>query len=56
MDSILVNGKGAVNCLPQQELNSLVNPNLATVLQQANLQVTDKGSVLRHIEQLKYEV
>ncbi|MCJ1286312.1 hypothetical protein MMC26_005657 [Xylographa opegraphella] len=43
VDSILVNGKGAVNCQPQSLLNSLVNPNLGHLLMAANLTVTDKG-------------
>ncbi|MCJ1390149.1 hypothetical protein MMC18_003007 [Xylographa bjoerkii] len=43
VDSILVNGKGAVNCQPQSLLNSLVNPNLGHLLMAANLTVSDKG-------------
>ncbi|MCJ1399074.1 hypothetical protein MMC11_002276 [Xylographa trunciseda] len=43
VDSILVNGKGAINCQPQALLNSLVNPNLGHLLMAANLTVSDKG-------------
>lgn len=43
VDSILVNGKGAVNCQPQSFLNSLINPNLGHLLAASNLTVSDKG-------------
>ena len=43
VDSILVNGKGSVQCLSQSELNTYVNPNLAVILKQSNLTVSDKG-------------
>jgi FtsP/CotA-like multicopper oxidase with cupredoxin domain len=44
VDSILLNGKGAVNCQPQSLLDAQVNPNLGKLLQAANLSVSDKGS------------
>ncbi len=43
VDSILVNGKGSVNCKPQELLNKMVNPHLAVLLKDANTTVSDKG-------------
>ena len=45
MDSLLVNGKGAVNCQSQNTLTSLLNPNLLAILRKSNLTVSDKGYV-----------
>ena len=43
VDSILMNGKGSVNCQPQSLLNELTNPNLAMLLKATNQSVSDKG-------------
>ena len=43
VDSILINGKGQENCLPQSEINSLTNPALAPILN--GTQLTPKGYV-----------
>ncbi|KAJ4359831.1 uncharacterized protein N0V89_000387 [Didymosphaeria variabile] len=43
VDSLLVNGKGAVDCWSREELTKYTNPAVAPVLQQANLSMTDKG-------------
>ena len=45
MDSLLVNGKGGVNCQTQKFLTSLLNPNLLAILRKSNLTVSDKGYV-----------
>ena len=41
MDSVLFNGKGAVNCQPQSFLDNLIGPALASLLDGSKL--TDKG-------------
>ncbi|KAF3006914.1 hypothetical protein E8E13_011206 [Curvularia kusanoi] len=44
MDSLLVNGKGAVDCWSRAELNQFTSPALVPVLAQAgNLELSDKG-------------
>jgi FtsP/CotA-like multicopper oxidase with cupredoxin domain len=43
MDSLLVNGKGAVNCWSREEIARFTNPGIAPVLTQGNLELTDKG-------------
>ncbi|KAL1594827.1 hypothetical protein SLS59_008640 [Nothophoma quercina] len=43
MDSLLVNGKGAVDCWSRQEINQFTSPGIAPVLMQSNLELTDKG-------------
>jgi FtsP/CotA-like multicopper oxidase with cupredoxin domain len=43
MDSLLLNGKGAVDCWSRDEINKLTSPNLAPLLAQFNLQMTNKG-------------
>lgn len=43
MDSLLVNGKGAVNCWSRQEITASVNQDVAPILQANGLQLTDKG-------------
>ena len=45
MDSLLVNGKGAVNCWSREEINQFTSPGIAPVLAQMNLELTDKGYV-----------
>lgn len=40
-DSVLINGKGQENCLPQDEINSLTNPALGPILNGTTL--TPKG-------------
>ena len=41
VDSILINGKGAVNCQPQDVLNALTSPPLLHLLNGAT--VSDRG-------------
>lgn len=43
MDSLLVNGKGAVDCWSREEIDQFTSPGIAFVLTQANLRLTDKG-------------
>jgi FtsP/CotA-like multicopper oxidase with cupredoxin domain len=43
MDSLLINGKGAVDCWSREQLTRFTKPGIAPVLQRANLQMTDKG-------------
>ncbi|KAL9121114.1 MAG: hypothetical protein Q9187_002328 [Circinaria calcarea] len=43
VDSVLIQGKGNVDCLPAEELDSLVNPALRFVLN--GTKVTDKGCI-----------
>ncbi|KAF2626080.1 multicopper oxidase [Macroventuria anomochaeta] len=43
MDSLLVNGKGAVDCWSREEITQFTNPGIAPVLTQGNLELTDKG-------------
>jgi FtsP/CotA-like multicopper oxidase with cupredoxin domain len=43
MDSLLVNGKGRVDCWPRAEIDAFVNPAIAPLLQANGLQLTDKG-------------
>ncbi|KAL1594398.1 hypothetical protein SLS60_010158 [Paraconiothyrium brasiliense] len=43
VDSILVNGKGAVDCWSREDLTKYTSPAIVPVLQQANLSMTDKG-------------
>lgn len=43
MDSLLVNGKGAVDCWSREDLAQFTSPALAPLFQQTGLQMTDKG-------------
>lgn len=43
LDSIIVNGKGAVNCWSREEITNLTNPGIAPLLAQTKLRMTDKG-------------
>lgn len=43
MDSLLVNGKGAVNCWSRQEITRHTSPGIAPALAQNNMVLTDKG-------------
>ncbi|KAF2727478.1 hypothetical protein EJ04DRAFT_451268 [Polyplosphaeria fusca] len=43
MDSLLVNGKGAVNCWSREDLDRFTNPGIGPVLEQNGWQMTDKG-------------
>ncbi|KAF1965686.1 Cupredoxin [Bimuria novae-zelandiae CBS 107.79] len=45
VDSLLVNGKGAVDCWSREDLTKYTSPAVASVLQHANLSITDKGCV-----------
>lgn len=46
MDSLLVNGKGAVDCWSREDINAYVDPAIAPLLKSNGLQLTDKGYVL----------
>jgi hypothetical protein len=43
MDSLLVNGKGAVDCWSRAELTQFTSPGIAPLLAAGNLELTDKG-------------
>ncbi|ORY08454.1 Cupredoxin [Clohesyomyces aquaticus] len=43
MDSLLINGKGAVDCWSREEITQFTSPGIAPLLQQNNLTMTDKG-------------
>ncbi|CAO2655528.1 Nn.00g043310.m01.CDS01 [Neocucurbitaria sp. VM-36] len=43
MDSLLVNGKGSVDCWSREEINAFTNPEIVPLLQANNLQMTNKG-------------
>lgn len=43
MDSLLVNGNGAVNCWSREDLTKFTAPSFAPLLQQMGLAMTDKG-------------
>ncbi|KAH7082931.1 multicopper oxidase-domain-containing protein [Paraphoma chrysanthemicola] len=43
MDSLLVNGKGAVSCLPREEIEEFVDEGIAPLLKASNLTYTAKG-------------
>jgi FtsP/CotA-like multicopper oxidase with cupredoxin domain len=43
MDSVLVNGRGAVECLPREEMDALVDPGIVPLMKANNLRLTDKG-------------
>lgn len=43
MDSLLLNGKGAVDCWSREEINAFTGPGIKPILQQANLTLTNKG-------------
>lgn len=43
MDSILVNGKGAVDCWSRADITQFTSPGIAPVLTLGNLELTDKG-------------
>jgi FtsP/CotA-like multicopper oxidase with cupredoxin domain len=45
MDSLLVNGKGAVKCLSREEIDAFVDPSIAPILEANNLSYTKKGYV-----------
>jgi hypothetical protein len=43
MDSILTNGKGAVNCWSREDITKFTSPAFAPLLAQLNLTMTNKG-------------
>ncbi|KAJ4371150.1 hypothetical protein N0V83_004366 [Neocucurbitaria cava] len=43
MDSLLVNGKGAVDCWSREDINTFTNPAIVPLLQANGLQMTNKG-------------
>ncbi|KAF1931350.1 multicopper oxidase [Didymella exigua CBS 183.55] len=43
MDSLLVNGKGAVDCWSREEITKFTSPGIAPVLTLGGLEMTDKG-------------
>ena len=43
-DSILINGEGHVNCVPQEEMDKLINPSLIPLMEALNIShFTPKG-------------
>jgi hypothetical protein len=55
MDSILINGKGSVECLTQAKLESLVAPRLSGLLKAFNAAMSDKGFVKNSWDHLRVE-
>jgi FtsP/CotA-like multicopper oxidase with cupredoxin domain len=47
MDSVLVNGKGAVECLERADIDALVDYGIAPMLKTNGLKLTDKGYDLK---------
>lgn len=45
MDSLLVNGKGAVECWPREEIDANVDPSITPILKSNGLKLTDKGYI-----------
>jgi hypothetical protein len=43
MDSVLVNGRGAVECLQREDIDSLVDYGIAPMLKTNGLKLTNKG-------------
>ncbi|KAH7135775.1 putative laccase TilA [Dendryphion nanum] len=43
LDSIIVNGKGAVDCWSREHITQFTNPGIAPLLEQTKLRMTDKG-------------
>jgi hypothetical protein len=43
MDSILVNGKGSVECLPRDTIDAYPDPGIEHIMQPHNLKLTNKG-------------
>jgi hypothetical protein len=43
MDSVIFNGKGAVDCWPQEDLVKYTPPQFAPILQMTNMTMTPKG-------------
>ncbi|KAF2260557.1 hypothetical protein CC78DRAFT_584689 [Lojkania enalia] len=50
MDSLLINGKGAVNCWPREKINQYTSAVIAPILERNNLALTDKGWLLTPME------
>ncbi|KAL5116353.1 hypothetical protein ACEQ8H_005701 [Pleosporales sp. CAS-2024a] len=45
MDSLLVNGRGAVECLSREVIDKFMNPDIAPFMNKKDLRLTDKGCV-----------
>jgi FtsP/CotA-like multicopper oxidase with cupredoxin domain len=45
MDSVVINGKGSVDCWPRADINAAVSPAAAPFLNATGLQLTDKGYI-----------
>lgn len=43
MDSLLVNGKGSVDCWSRKDIDAFTRPDIVPLLQANGLQLTDKG-------------
>jgi FtsP/CotA-like multicopper oxidase with cupredoxin domain len=43
MDSILVNGRGAAECLSRTDIDKFMHPGIAPMMKSRGLQLTDKG-------------
>ncbi|KAF2193683.1 multicopper oxidase [Zopfia rhizophila CBS 207.26] len=52
MDSLLVNGKGAVDCWSREEIDKFTSPGIRPNLQQNNLTMTNKGCLPPEILEL----
>ncbi|KAH5293476.1 hypothetical protein HBI12_229350 [Parastagonospora nodorum] len=45
MDSVLVNGRGAAECLSRQDIEKFMHPGIAPLMKARGLRLTDKGCV-----------
>ncbi|KAF2465641.1 uncharacterized protein BDR25DRAFT_295302 [Lindgomyces ingoldianus] len=52
IDSLLINGKGSVNCLSREDIDQYTNPAIKPILEQNNLKMTNKGCLPPEILEL----
>jgi FtsP/CotA-like multicopper oxidase with cupredoxin domain len=43
MDSVLVNGRGAAECLSREDIKKFMHPGIAPLMKARGMQLTDKG-------------
>jgi FtsP/CotA-like multicopper oxidase with cupredoxin domain len=43
MDSVLVNGRGAAECLSREDIDKFIHPGIAPMMKARGLKLTDKG-------------
>lgn len=43
MDSVLVNGRGAAECLSREDIDKFIHPGIAPLMKAEGLKLTDKG-------------